>query len=134
MKLNLSFFYLLTTSSLLIFYGCYPCPSGDLHLDSTKEWFPLKGQTSLNFLDSAGNMTTFSLKVIDTTETAVNQNCGTTYTYDYINTTLYLNLAMTDSIFFTLSSGGWLCMRAYSNCLLYTSPSPRDRQKSRMPS
>ena len=22
----------------------------------------------------------------------------------------------------------------YSNCLLYTSPSPRDRQKSRMPS
>ena len=60
-------------------------------------------------------MTTFSLKVIDTTETAVNQKCETTYTYDYINTTLYLNLAMTDSIFFTLSSGGWLCMRAYSN-------------------
>ena len=23
---------------------------------------------------------------------------------------------------------------AYENCLLYTSPSPRDRQKSRMPS
>jgi hypothetical protein len=60
-------------------------------------------------------MTTFSLKVIDTTETAVNQNCGTTYTYDYINTTLYLNQTMTDSIFFTLLSGGWLCMQAYSN-------------------
>ena len=27
------------------------------------------------------------------------------------------------------------CMEAlYNNCLLYTSPSPRDRQKSRMPS
>ena len=25
-------------------------------------------------------------------------------------------------------------MRAWNSCLLYTSPSPRDRQKSRMPS
>ena len=26
------------------------------------------------------------------------------------------------------------CLREYGICLLYTSPSPRDRQKSRMPS
>ena len=26
------------------------------------------------------------------------------------------------------------CYEQYENCLLYTSPSPRDRQKSRMPS
>lgn len=43
-------------------------------------------------------MTTFSLKVTDTTGTAVNQNCGTTYTYDYINTTLYLNQAISHFI------------------------------------
>ena len=29
---------------------------------------------------------------------------------------------------------GAICLVAYSICLLYTSPSPRDRQKSRMPS
>ena len=36
-----------------------------------------------------------------------------------------------------LSGGQWqkvALARAYMNCLLYTSPSPRDRQKSRMPS
>ena len=31
-------------------------------------------------------------------------------------------------------SGVWNCRIGYSTCLLYTSPSPRDRQKSRMPS
>ena len=32
--------------------------------------------------------------------------------------------------------GGWkqIVIRFYTHCLLYTSPSPRDRQKSRMPS
>ena len=29
---------------------------------------------------------------------------------------------------------GALVIAVYGNCLLYTSPSPRDRQKSRMPS
>ena len=28
----------------------------------------------------------------------------------------------------------FLCIHRYMSCLLYTSPSPRDRQKSRMPS
>ena len=28
----------------------------------------------------------------------------------------------------------WILKTAYQTCLLYTSPSPRDRQKSRMPS
>ena len=33
------------------------------------------------------------------------------------------------------TSRGWKNMNAhYHSCLLYTSPSPRDRQKSRMPS
>ena len=29
---------------------------------------------------------------------------------------------------------GFLMQKGFQNCLLYTSPSPRDRQKSRMPS
>ena len=33
-----------------------------------------------------------------------------------------------------LRSGAWSGWRRYTPCLLYTSPSPRDRQKSRMPS
>lgn len=115
MKTNHLFFYLLPISFLLLLCSCNPCHKGNLHLNSTKNWFPLKNQTRLDFLDGAGNMTTFSLKVIDTTETTINQNCGTTYSYDFINTTLYLNQAMTDSIFFTLGSAGWLCMQAYSN-------------------
>ena len=28
----------------------------------------------------------------------------------------------------------WESIKTYKDCLLYTSPSPRDRQKSRMPS
>ena len=35
---------------------------------------------------------------------------------------------------FALSGAGFLGAMGISICLLYTSPSPRDRQKSRMPS
>ena len=38
---------------------------------------------------------------------------------------------------FDLDSGNWQAVQnitQYKDCLLYTSPSPRDRQKSRMPS
>ena len=33
-----------------------------------------------------------------------------------------------------LKGGYWEWIPQFNNCLLYTSPSPRDRQKSRMPS
>ena len=36
-------------------------------------------------------------------------------------------------LFYRKSTDPW-SVRQYCNCLLYTSPSPRDRQKSRMPS
>ncbi|MFI5188354.1 MAG: hypothetical protein ACHQF0_16605 [Chitinophagales bacterium] len=71
--------------------------------------------TQLSFLDSIGNVTNFKLRVIDTTEIAVNQECGTSYKYEYITTSLYLDQNMNDSIHFSLSSGGWLCMNAASN-------------------
>ena len=35
---------------------------------------------------------------------------------------------------FPLQCNFWFFNKAYYGCLLYTSPSPRDRQKSRMPS
>ena len=46
--------------------------------------------------------------------------------------------ALVDTVLFAVVFGvlvhlGYLHM-AFSSCLLYTSPSPRDRQKSRMPS
>ena len=81
-------------------------------MGATRSWFPLKGRSQLLFADDIGNLTNFKLHVVDTTEIAVNQECGTTYKYDYITTTLYLNPSMSDSIYFSLASGDWLCMRA----------------------
>lgn len=107
--LTLLFVYCLTTS-----FQCQQCGTGTLKLDNTKTWFPLKGRTQLSFIDNSGGLTTFPLKVVDTTETALN-DCGEPYRYEYINTTLYLNQASTDSIHFSLASSGWLCMRAWSN-------------------
>lgn len=103
----LPFIYCLTTS-----LQCNKCRQGDLHLDATRSWFPLKGRTELVFVDNTGAVTDFKLHVVDTTETAINQECGTSYKYQYITTTLYLNPNMTDSIWFSLGSGAWLCMRA----------------------
>ena len=115
MKMNITFNCILVIFCALTSLQCNPCHTGDLHLDSTRSWFPLKGKTELVFFDSIGNSTNFNLKVIDTTETAINQKCGTSYDYNFITTSLYLNANMTDSIFFSLGSAGWLCMRAYSN-------------------
>jgi hypothetical protein len=86
-----------------------------LTLGESRSWFPLKGKSSLTFLDSSGILTIFSIRVIDTTEIAMNPKCGTSYQYDFITTSLYLNLNKTDSISFTLSSSNWLCMTSYSN-------------------
>ena len=38
------------------------------------------------------------------------------------------------TILFALGASAYFAGDAYLSCLLYTSPSPRDRQKSRMPS
>ncbi len=107
--LILLFVHFLTTS-----FQCNKCRTGDLHLDATRSWLPLKGKTELAFLDNTGTLTNFKLHVVDTTEITVNHECGTSYKYDYITTSIYLNSSLRDSIYFSLSSGGWLCMRATS--------------------
>jgi hypothetical protein len=94
-------------------FQCNKCSTADIKLDKTRSWFPLKGKTILPFLDNNGTLVNFSLRVIDTTEFALN-DCGDSYRYEYLNTSLYLNSAQTDSIHFSLASNGWLCMRATS--------------------
>ena len=51
----------------------------------------------------------------------------------YIRQELVKALGWTDKDL-DMSFGGIKRMNSFKGCLLYTSPSPRDRQKSRMPS
>ena len=97
---------------ITISFQCHKCKTANLYLDETRSWFPLKGQTQLTFLDDNGNAATFKLRVVDTTEIAIDPVCGTPVSFQYITTSLYLNPSMADSIYFSLSSGSWLCMQA----------------------
>ena len=54
-----------------------------------------------------------------------------------LNTVLTISttaVAIVKSVYFTNSSTGTILCNASMSCLLYTSPSPRDRTRSRMPS
>ena len=115
MKTSITILSLLLLFSLTTSLQCHNCSTKPLRLGSTKSWFPLKGKTQLTFIDGMSNPHVFSLKVIDTTEMAYNEECDNSYQYQYINTSLYLNSDKTDSIYFTLGSGDWLCMNALSN-------------------
>ena len=46
----------------------------------------------------------------------------------------FLNIAASIVVLLGLSYGAYQFISGPNTCLLYTSPSPRDRQKSRMPS
>lgn len=95
-------------------FQCQQCGTKTLRLDNTKSWLPLKGRTQLSFSDNTGNTRDFRIRVVDTIETALN-DCSQPFQYEYLHATLYLNQSSTDSIHFSLSSGGWLCMLAISN-------------------
>lgn len=107
--------FLIFTYILNLSFECKTCRNRNLYLDDTKSWFPIKGKTQLTFIDNLGNSTVFKLHVVDTTATAIDQECGAITNYQYINSSLYLNSNKTDSIYFTLGSSAWLCVRAYSN-------------------
>lgn len=105
--------YLVILISITI-YSCGKCHNGGhLHLQS-RSWLPVKGKSKLIFVDSANNVSTFSFRGVDTTGTGRNR-CGGTFLVDYITATLYLNSSATDSIYFSLSTGSWLCLTAISN-------------------
>ena len=117
MKIKLTLLILLFVFCLTTSFQCNKCRTGDVHLDATRSWLPQKGITQLTFVDKVGSLTNFKLQAVDTIEIAINQECGTSYRYDYITTSLYLNPTMSDSIYFSLSSGGWLCIRALSGTI-----------------
>lgn len=114
MNVNALIVTFLVVGCLTTSFQCQKCGTGTLRLDHTKTWFPLKGRTALTFLDNTGTITSFPLRVVDTTETASN-DCGEPFNYEYIHATLYLNQGLTDSIHFSLASSGWLCITAISN-------------------
>jgi len=95
-------------------FQCNKCKTGTYRLDATKSWFPLKGRTQLLFVDTSGTATNFNIRVVDTLE-AVQNDCVTPYKIEYIETTLYLDSAKNDYIFFGLGIGGILTVRANSD-------------------
>lgn len=86
----------------------------DLYLDGSKSWVPLRGTTQLTYSDNTGTVTSFSVRGLDTTIVNTTE-CGDTYNYQYIENTLYLNTAKTDSIYFNLFNTANLQARAISN-------------------
>ena len=58
-------------------------------------------------------------------------NYRSRYSQDYANEYMALLNSIWDETHAMLKDGGYFAVNV---CLLYTSPSPRDRQKSRMPS
>jgi hypothetical protein len=113
MRINTLTITLFALFCLTASFQCNKCRTGDLKLDNTRSWFPLKGKTSLPFFDNTGFLTNFNLLVKDTSEVFFN-DCGEPYNAESLKTTLYLNTTKTDSIHFSLNSNGWLCMYATS--------------------
>ena len=116
MKIKLTFIIVLFVFCLTTSFQCnkLKCRTRDLNLDG-RSWLPPKGIPHLTFVDNSGSLTNFKLQVVDTTWVAISQECGNSFSYDYLTTTLYLDPTMSDSIYFSLTYGGWLCMRAVSS-------------------
>ncbi|RDV11063.1 hypothetical protein DXT99_25425 [Pontibacter diazotrophicus] len=95
-------------------FQCDDCNRKDMYLDGSKSWVPLRGTGHLAFEDKLGNTTDFAFTGLDTTVINTTE-CGELYNYQYINNTLYLNQAKTDSIYFNLFNTNHLNGRAVSN-------------------
>ncbi len=114
MKIKLTILIVIFVFCLAVSFQCnkYGCPARDLHLED-RGWLPPKGISQLTFVDNSGSLTNFKLKVVDTTIVTISQECGNSFTYDYVTTSMYLNPTMSDSIYFILGTYGF-CMRAFS--------------------
>ena len=115
MKIKLPILTLIFIFSLATSFQCNKmgCPARSRHLED-RSWMPPKGISQLTFVDNAGSPTNFKLQVVDTTVTMISPECGNSFTYDYLIASLYLDPTMNDSIYFSLGTDGWLCMRAMS--------------------
>ena len=115
MNNNLKLIGIILTFIITNSFTCRKCITKDIKLDSNRSWLKSKGNPLSTFKDQSGNLYNLIYKVVDTTETASNNDCAETYKYEYKTNSLYLNSNKTDSIYFSLASGGWICMNAYSN-------------------
>ncbi|MEJ7821740.1 MAG: hypothetical protein WKF85_05420 [Chitinophagaceae bacterium] len=84
------------------------CKLSESRFDTSKSWLPLKGKTQLPFLDNAGNLTNFSLQVMDTVREWVNPDCSATMISEYIGVALLLNPPDRDVIAFSFNPPNFL--------------------------
>lgn len=110
----LLFLFCITTS-----FQCEEkCEPSDLKLDSSKEWFPLKGKTQLSFLDESNILNNFQINVRDTVETSIASPCGATRIYESINIVLYPDTSNNNVvIIFRLNPPNLLIASGYSTVL-----------------
>ena len=87
---------------LFIFNSSWQCQEcidrPSTQLDDSRNWFPLKGKTAIDYVSSNGTPRSFSVKVSDTTyrfEQCVSK--GSYYSYEYIKIQLLLD-RLPDSI------------------------------------
>lgn len=98
------------------------CGPGELRLDDSKSWLPLKGKTQLTFLDESNISTNFNILVRDSVETTVNYDCDAISIYESINVILYLSpLNNDDLIVFRLNPPNIFSANAYSTNLPFFS-------------
>jgi hypothetical protein len=111
------------SSSILLFLiviisvglaGCVKCRKGDLHLDDSRSWLPLKGKTQLTFLNATSQPQNFQVHVIDTLQSYADSVCNLLHKVEYIQVSLYLNTQKTDSIFIQLAPPSSLSIRAFT--------------------
>lgn len=95
--------------------GCVKCRKGDLRLDYSRSWLPLKGKTQLTFLNEVGQPQNFQVHVIDTLQSYADSVCNLIHKVEYIQVSLYLNMQKTDSIFIQLASPSSLSIRAFTD-------------------
>ena len=91
------------------------------------------GTATISLTDNVGTAGTGALAGIDTTGQSVFNNINASGIVTSLGG-FSGNITGTAGTFTTVSAAGTISATMLYGCLLYTSPSPRDRQKSRMPS
>jgi hypothetical protein len=107
--------FLFLIFAIVTFISCVKCRKGDMRLDESRSWLPLKGKTELTFLNRNAQSKSFALHVIDTLQIFTDSTCNMQHKVEYIQVSLYLNSQRTDSIFIQLSPPSSLFVRAFTD-------------------